>query len=70
MFLKEKSKTEENSNMQRIECLRIIWLVLILKIHRIRFLRAQTERNGIYPMDTGKNTLMRIQFYPLFGVCA
>jgi hypothetical protein len=67
MFLKEKRKTERSKNVKRIEGLSIIWLVLILKIHRIRILRAPMIRNGNYPRDTGKNTRIRILFYPLFG---
>ena len=69
MFLNEKRNTEKNRNVQRIEGLNIIWMVLILKIHRILIPRACIERNGIYPMETGENTLIRILFYPLFGKC-
>ena len=56
-------------NVQKIEGLRIIWMVLILKIHRIRILRAQTGRNGIFPLHTGKNTRIRILLYTLVSGC-
>jgi hypothetical protein len=67
MFLKEKSNTEKRRSVQRIEGLIVIWLILILKIHRIRILRAWRRRNGIYPPGTGENTLIRIRLYPLFS---